>query len=200
MGRPSTWDEEALLGTVMAVFRHHGYAQTSVRDLEAATGVLAGSLYKAYESKAGLFVAALRAYNHRVVEARIAQHLARADDPLGGIHSFFTSTFHGRASDPGCLVTNTAVECFTLGEAERAAVHDGIALIERGFVGALQRAVAARQLSRRAPIDVVARRLLASYQGLLVLVRSGASSEMLQTISDDAVTSLPAHPSRRRHT
>src|SRR5690349_23206383 len=93
MGRRPTRTEPELLGAVMAVFRRKGFAHTSVRDLESATGLHPGSLYKAYGSKEGLFAAAVAAYNDQVVAGRVRTHLDAADPPLPGIHAFFTSTF-----------------------------------------------------------------------------------------------------------
>ncbi len=197
MGRQATWNEADLLGEAMAVFRRKGFAQTTVRDLEAATGLHPGSLYKAYGSKDGLFAAALRAYTKRVVEARIAAHLMREDDPLAGIRSFFTSTFECRTRpDPGCLVTNTAIEGFSLDAAARDEVRAGLARIERGLAGALERARTRGQVAPSANVGSLATRLLTLYQGLLVLVRSGAPTRKLRAITGDAIRSV-AHPATK---
>lgn len=180
-----------MLAAAMGMFRRKGFAQTTVRDLKDATGLHPGSLYHVYGSKDGLFAAALRAYNARVVEERIAAHLNRDDDPLRGVRSFFTSTFEKRAwPDPGCLVTNTAIEGFGLDPAARDGVRAGLELIERGLERALRRAKLAGQLPASAPITALAARLLALYQGLLVLVRSGAPKSKLRAITDDAMQSL----------
>jgi TetR/AcrR family transcriptional regulator, transcriptional repressor for nem operon len=199
MGRQATWTEPDLLGAAMGVFRRKGFAQTTVRDLQEATGLHPGSLYKAYGSKDRLFAAAMRAYNEQVVEARIARHLLREDDPLAGIRSFFTSTFEKRAwPDPGCLVTNTAIEGFGLDPGARDEVSTGLDLIERGLTGALRRAQAIGQLPASAPLARLAARLLTLYQGLLVLVRSGAPRPKLRAIAADVVESLALTPEKGR--
>lgn len=191
-GRPQIWDETIVLGAAMGAFRKNGFGQTTMRDLEDATGLHPGSIYKAYGSKEGLFVAALSAYNERVVAARIKTHLADADDPIEGIRSYFQSTFKKRGGpEAGCLVTNTAVEGFCLETAAQKEVWKGLALIEEGLATALRRAQSLGQLSSTAPIPTLATRLLATYQGLLVLVRAGARKKTLLTITDDAIHSLP---------
>ncbi|MDF2823773.1 MAG: transcriptional regulator TetR family [Mycobacterium sp.] len=61
MGRPRKFDEEAAVDAAAAVFRHGGYAATSVDHLVAATGVHRGSLYGVFGSKHGLFLRVLDA-------------------------------------------------------------------------------------------------------------------------------------------
>lgn len=199
MGRPSVWNEPELLTSAMAVFRRKGFAQTTVRDLQEATDLHPGSLYKAYGSKKGMFGAALSAYTERVVASRIAAHLEREDDPLGGIRSYFASTFEGRSHpDPGCLVTNTAIEGYSLDPAARAAVSAGLESSEGGFLRALKRARAKGQISRSANVETLAVRLLVLYQGLLVLVRAGTPKARLAAISDDIMCSIGATTKKGR--
>lgn len=73
MARPRTFDEQRVIAAAGAVFARLGYSATSVDDLVVALGLHRGSLYKAFGSKRGLFVAALR----RSVQSELPQ---RADD------------------------------------------------------------------------------------------------------------------------
>jgi AcrR family transcriptional regulator len=203
MARPQTWDEEELLKGVMALFREKGFAQTSVRDLERVTRLHPGSLYKAYGSKDGLFVAALRAYNQRVVALRVETHLTAPVDALAGIRSFFTSTFEDGApvrTEPGCLVTNTAIEGFSLETEARSEVAAGLGAIERGLSRAVERARASGQLDTDAGTASIAAQLLALYQGVLVLVRSGAPRAKLSAITRDGLRSVlrPVAPTKQK--
>ena len=59
MARPRSFDVEVVLDAAGAVFRRLGYEAASVDHLVAATGLHRGSLYGAFGSKRGLFVAAL---------------------------------------------------------------------------------------------------------------------------------------------
>ncbi len=60
MGRRRGIDEAAVVASAGRAFLTAGYEGTSVDELVAATGLLRGSLYQAFGSKRGLFVAALR--------------------------------------------------------------------------------------------------------------------------------------------
>ena len=60
MGRNRTFIEADIVAQCAEVFRSTGYEGTSIDDLVQATGLHRGSLYKAFGSKRGLFVLALR--------------------------------------------------------------------------------------------------------------------------------------------
>jgi AcrR family transcriptional regulator len=173
MSRPRTWDADAVLRGAMDVFRTRGFERTSLRDVERATGLHPGSLYHAYGSKAGLFDAVLAAYNERVVAGRVATHLDAADDPVAGVQSFFASTYEDRPDpDPGCLLTNTAIESPGLGVGARAGVSAGLDTIRAAFA----------RLAGEDRADP----LLALYQGLLVLVRFGRPRPALAAVTSAA--------------
>jgi AcrR family transcriptional regulator len=171
----------------MALYRRRGFGHTSMRDIEEATGLHPGSIYKAYGSKDALFVAALRAYNERIVRGRIATHLDGVPDPIAAIDRYFRSTFDGgERANPGCLLTTTATEARELDRAARGAVTEGLTDIEDALRRTLARAADQGRLPAGVPIDSLAAQLLALYQGLLVLVRFGAPRERLERAADGA--------------
>lgn len=59
MGRTRSFDESTVVSLAAERFRIRGYEATSLEDLLQATGLHRGSLYQAFGSKRGLFVAAL---------------------------------------------------------------------------------------------------------------------------------------------
>ena len=61
-------------------FLERGYEATSIDDLVAATGLHRGSLYKAFGSKRGIFLAAL----HRLVRDELPAAAAHSDGPVAG--------------------------------------------------------------------------------------------------------------------
>ncbi len=60
MGRNRSFGEAEVISACAAVFLRTGYEGTSIDDLVRATGLHRGSLYKAFGSKRGLFLAAQR--------------------------------------------------------------------------------------------------------------------------------------------
>jgi TetR/AcrR family transcriptional repressor of nem operon len=55
MARPRAFDESVVLSQARALFASQGYNGTSIDDLVRVTGLLRGSLYKAFGSKRNLF-------------------------------------------------------------------------------------------------------------------------------------------------
>ena len=60
MGRSRGFDEREVISQCAGAFLLTGYEGTSIDDLVHATGLHRGSLYKAFGSKRGLFLATLR--------------------------------------------------------------------------------------------------------------------------------------------
>lgn len=55
MARPRAFDERLVLSQARTLFAAQGYNGTSIDDLVKVTGLLRGSLYKAFGSKQNLF-------------------------------------------------------------------------------------------------------------------------------------------------
>lgn len=196
MGRKQNWDEAEVLAAAVQLFRRQGFHGASMRDVEDATGLHSGSLYRAFTSKDELFRVALASYNDRVVRGRVEQHLIDNPDPVAGIRAFFSSTYEDGSgadlgADPGCLLTNTAVESFGL-PGSRPGVQQGLQQIETGFADALGRARDLGRLTAGSPVELLAVQLLGCYQGLLVLVRADAPKSKLRTITDGAIEMISA--------
>src|SRR5712664_4580877 len=62
MGRRKLFTREDVLDKAIPVFWKHGLAETSVQDLEHATGVRKSGLYTEFKDKEDLFVASIRQY------------------------------------------------------------------------------------------------------------------------------------------
>lgn len=60
MGRSRGFDDGEVIARIRMVFLERGFEGASIDDLVRATGLLRGSLYGAFGSKRGMFVAALR--------------------------------------------------------------------------------------------------------------------------------------------
>jgi TetR/AcrR family transcriptional regulator, copper-responsive repressor len=59
---PKNFSREEVLEKAMPVFWKHGFADTSLQDLEQATGVNKSGLYTEFRDKEDLFVARFRHY------------------------------------------------------------------------------------------------------------------------------------------
>ncbi len=182
MARPRTFDEEAVLSSVMHVFRRQGYTASSVRDLEEAAGLTSGSLYNTYGDKRGLFRAASDHYNRTVLRHRLQDHAPKGSG-IEGLRRLFLSLLHEPdGGSAGCLITNSAVE---FGNMQMPPfVTDGFDLLRDTFVDRMD----------GAETEAVA--LLALYQGILVLVRAGYGTPELEEMITNHFDTLEARHGR----
>lgn len=184
MGRSREYDEDAALTGAMHAFRRKGYHAVSIKDLEEATGLKGGSIYNSFGDKAGLFEAAFAHYNQGVLCRRIADHAPEANG-IRGLRKLFLSLLHEPNGETfGCLITNSAVE-FGGGAPTPTGVGEGLRILSDAFADRLEEAHRAGRL--RADLDpaIAASKLLALYQGILVLVRAGAEKATLETLIND---------------
>jgi AcrR family transcriptional regulator len=78
MGRPKNFSREGVLEKALPVFWKHGFAETSLQELEKATGVNKSGLYAEFADKGDLYLESLRHY----LRKRQQEELLTAE-PLG---------------------------------------------------------------------------------------------------------------------
>ena len=112
MGRPREFDEEVVLEKAAEAFWAHGYEATSVADLEAATGLAKGSLYKAFNGKHDLFMRALDRYLSAGKD-RLRTRLKAASTGARGIEEWLHTIAEMATTGSvrrGCFGVNCTVE------------------------------------------------------------------------------------------
>lgn len=178
MARPPKFDDDdVILDRAIELFWKNGVDAVSIRDLETALELRAPSIYRRFESKEKLLVRCIDRYVDREVQGRVQHLLTDADDPLDGLRRFFTSVLQPHQDEQrlrGCLLTTTASHDEAIAPDVRSAIDRGLATIETAFRGQVQRAQVAGQLELGVDPDGVAKAMLMSFQGLLLLARSGA--------------------------
>ncbi|MGV8916281.1 MAG: TetR/AcrR family transcriptional regulator [Pseudomonas sp.] len=122
MGRPRKFSRESVLEKAMPVFWQHGYAGTSVQDLEHATGVNKSGLYSEFKGKEDLFLESLRFY----FETRGGADLM-VREPLGwnNIEAFLRLGDGHPNGQSGCFSVNSMREFSDL----PSDVHDLVASV-----------------------------------------------------------------------
>jgi TetR/AcrR family transcriptional regulator, transcriptional repressor for nem operon len=173
-GRPREFDEAKALDGAIALFSAAGFSGASISDIAQATGLSAGSLYKAYRDKDGIYASALDRYVS-MRDADIANTIEYAQNGRAGVARFlslYADSSQGRTGLRGCMVVAGVGELDQLGDSatvlrttlarRRAALKQ---LIEEGRSdGSITTAEDAGQLA-----DV----LLALLQGMRVVGKGG---------------------------
>lgn len=178
--RSRSFDEAEVLAGAMHAFRRKGYFGVSIPELETATGLSAGSIYNSFKDKRGIFLAAFERYLQAVLDRRIAE-FARPERQLSGLRQLFLSLL--REPDGGtfgCLITNSAIEFGADRGIAESTFLKGFAILERLFRERLAGAKSSGGLRAGVNPKAEAAKLLALYQGTLVLIRGGYDQKMIR--------------------
>ncbi len=173
MVRSRAFNEDVVLTGAMKAFRRSGYAGIAIPALEAATGISVGSIYNSYGDKRGIFLTAFAHYLKAVLEHRIAR-FAPPPQGLSGLRHLFLSLLREPGGEKfGCLITNSAIEFGPDDAIAGQTVRKGFEILEGVFLDRLAAAKSAGTLRSNVDPKLASIRLLALYQGVLVLIRGG---------------------------
>ncbi|HEY1578362.1 MAG TPA: TetR/AcrR family transcriptional regulator [Terracidiphilus sp.] len=128
MGRPKGFSREEVLEKAMPVFWKHGFADTSLQDLERATGVNKSGLYTEFRDKEDLFLACLRRY----LENQDKRGLL-IKKPLGwkNIETFLKHGPLHKGEQQGCFAINSMREFAILPDEAYGAITENRALLQQ---------------------------------------------------------------------
>jgi AcrR family transcriptional regulator len=127
MGRPKNFSREEVLEKAMAVFWTHGFSDTSLQDLERATGVNKSGLYTEFRDKEDLFLACLRHY----LKSQEKRGLL-TKEPLGwkNVETFLKNGPLSKRKQQGCLSVNSMREFAILPNEAYGLVTENRALLQ----------------------------------------------------------------------
>src|ERR1700685_576049 len=169
MGRPRNFSREEVLEKAMPVFWKHGYSDTSLQELERATGVNKSGLYSEFRDKQDLFVACLRHYL-----AGQEKRGLLTKEPLGwnNIESFLRNGPLNKGEQQGCFSVNSMREFAILPEEAYEVVTESRALLERLLAMNIE-----AEKPRMAP-PAIAEMVLSFFSGLCIErnLKSGKAS------------------------
>ena len=131
MGRPKGFGREEVLEKAMLVFWKHGFADTSVQELERATGVNKSGLYTEFRDKEDLFVACLRHYLEGLGKRGLL-----TKEPFGwnNVETFLKKGPLNKGERQGCFAVNSMREFAILPDEAYAVVTENRALLQRLLV------------------------------------------------------------------
>ena len=169
MGRPKSFSREEVLEKAMPVFWKHGFADTSLQELERATGVNKSGLYTEFRDKEDLFVACLRHY----LESQEKRGLLTRK-PLGwkNIEGFLKNGPINNGDQQGCLSVNSMREFAILPDEAYGVVTGNRAQLQRLLAMNIE-----AEKPRMAP-SAIAEMVLSFFSGLCIErnLKSGKAS------------------------
>jgi AcrR family transcriptional regulator len=155
MGRPKNFSREHVLQKSIPVFWQKGFADTSVQDLEKATGVNKSGLYSEFASKEEIFLESLKYYLSQRDGSILKQ------EPLGweNIRKFLAQSCPA-GSTGGCLAIYSMRELSIIPNEAQEVVSSSLAGMKRSIA----ENVAAE--SKTADADSVADIIVTFFTGL----------------------------------
>src|ERR1700751_2036928 len=169
MGRPKGFSREEVLEKAMPVFWNHGFADTSLQELEQATGVNRSGLYTEFRDKEDLFVACLRHY----LESQEKRGLL-SREPLGwkNVETFLKNGPLKKGEKQGCFSVNSMRELAILPDEAYRVLMENRAQLQRLLAMNIE-----MEKPRMAP-SAIAEMVLSFFSGLCIErnLKSGKAS------------------------
>ena len=162
---------EKIIRKAAAIFNQRGYAGASLSELMEETGLEKGGIYRHFDSKEDLAVAAFDYAWSEIKERRLA-HLAEIPSPLGKLHGMIDGFAAKPSAVPGgCVLMNTAVDSDdgnpTLRAHAREALHEWLSFLEGIVCEAMQKG----EIDAGASPASIASIIIATLEGSLMLSR-----------------------------
>ena len=193
MPRSKSFDESIVLSQMMNVFWKQGYDATSMRHIEKATKLSAGSIYNEFGSKQKLFNRTLAFYIKTIIEQRIISYLQDYKPALEGVRLFILTTFIDVPKEyqgQSCLLVNTAAELGQSDELIGATVKRGLKEIDRALVSALEQAKNDKDLPANLDCQLAGMQLSLMLPGLLIASKNKVNPNQLTRIVDSSIEQL----------
>ena len=185
MARPREFDIDEALERAMNVFWTKGYEGASLQDLLGAMNIARGSLYKAFQDKRSIYLAALDLYDRMEIQRTVDTLRDRsAGDGATRIRLFLEGArapVVRRHDRRGCFACNAAVDQAPVDAEIQGKVLAMMKRMERAVADALGECTPAADwpAERRARTALT---LTNAYLGLRVLARSGAPAKDLAAV------------------
>lgn len=174
-GRPREFDEDEVLRCAIDLFSSSGFSAAGISAISRATGLTAGSLYKAYRDKEGIFTKALDRYI-ALREAEVAALLEHAQNGRAGIAALlglYARLSQGDEGKLGCLWVAGITELPQFSQAGDV-LRTQMARRRHLLTGLVARGHADGSISTPSAPETAADLILALLSGMRVLGKSGA--------------------------
>lgn len=187
MARPKTFDDDVALDAAISVFREHGFEGTSAQMLVDAMGIGRQSLYNSFGDKAGLYAAAVRRYALEETQAHRAA-LRTGDRAIDGIRTMVDRIV--REAGQPCLGVNSVAELGTSWPALNEIRATADRSLRTAIVAQVEAAQADGDIAADVDPDIVATWFVASFSGIRIAARGGASAEHLKSLGELTLRAL----------
>lgn len=193
MPRPKEFNPDDVIEKAMQVFWHKGYEATSMEDLLNAMDLNRGSLYDTFGDKRQLFLKVIDRYCTTFASSKFSL-LDQPGPALPTLRRFISGMIEGGLADPqrrGCLIANTVMELSPHENEIAGTLRQALKMVEDTFFNVLARAKQQGELKDDKDPRALARFLTTMMQGTIVMIKAGASADVVKQTVETALSILP---------
>ncbi|RFB69745.1 MULTISPECIES: TetR/AcrR family transcriptional regulator [unclassified Herbaspirillum] len=191
-GRPREFDIDAALDKAIVIFSERGYYGTSIADLSSALELTAGSIYKAFDDKRAVFVAALERYitlrTERLQQALQPTRTGR--ERVRTVLALYAASSYEDEGRRGCLIVSSAVELAMSDPEIAERVARSLDLHEKRLTQFIRQGQDDGSIPAHVEATVTARLLLCVLQGMRVIGKTGRGKKEMNSLIDKAMKVL----------
>lgn len=191
-GRPRAFELDEALNQAIVVFSERGYSGASISHLREATGLTAGSLYKAFADKRALFLAALEHYvasrNDKLRHALAAAPTGR--ERVRQVLLLYAESSLDAEGRRGCLLISSAMALSVTEPAVAERIAQALHANESRLFALLQQGQQDGSVPCTLDCAAVARLLLCVLQGMRVIAKTGRTRPEMMALVDQALKLL----------
>lgn len=202
LARPREFDYDDVVRRATYLFWRQGYLNTSIDDIETATGLTKGSLYKAFDNKRDLFVKCLDHYMVR--DSYKAIFLRMVDRPLmetyAHVLNLVIESVSNDAKRPcGCLATNVIRELSSSDSVLAKKASEGLGGMQQAMEFRLSWARDKGEFNQDIDVEALASLMMVTLQGMVVLSTSTKDVASMRRARDMVIGMLENYrPKRHR--
>lgn len=192
MPRPKEFNPDDAIEKAMQVFWHKGYEATSMEDLLEAMDLNRGSLYDTFGDKRQLFLKVIDRYCTTFASSKFSL-LDQPGPALPTLRRFISGMIEGGLADPqrrGCLIANTVMELSPHEKEIAGTLRQALKMVEDTFFNVLARAKQQGELKNDKDPRALARFLTTMMQGTIVMIKAGASADVVKQTVETALSIL----------
>lgn len=191
-GRPREFDMDAALDQALRVFSERGYYAASISELTEAMGLTAGSVYKAFGDKRGIFLATFNRYR-KVRRGLMDERLAVAPngyEKLRELLTVYAESSSGEVGRQGCLVVGSATELALFDEEAAYSVAFAFDTDEQFLIDLIRLGQEDGSVPDRLDVESTARTMLCLMKGMRLIGKTGRTREQMIAVAETAMILL----------
>jgi TetR/AcrR family transcriptional regulator, transcriptional repressor for nem operon len=187
------FEENEALEKALVLFWQKGFAETSMQELAAATGVQRGSLYNAYKGKGTFFLRVFDVYKDRFLSQ--LRHALDKPELRDALRSFLGTVIDSMTTgEPtrGCLTTKSAFGSSVIEPQIQQALQSLLDAFEMLLLDRLQKGEKGVRLM--CPPEEAARLIVTFSRGLVVIERVYQDKARMLATADSLIALLVEAP------